>query len=35
MEREQGNEGGTNCDHAHDGTAVARRSLHLLGLSEF
>ena len=23
MEREQGNEGGKNCDHAHDGTAVA------------
>jgi hypothetical protein len=35
MEREQGNEGGKNCDHAHDGTAVARKSLHLLDLSEF
>ena len=35
MEREQGNEGGKNCDHAHDGTAVARKFLDLLDLSEF
>jgi hypothetical protein len=34
-EREQGNEGGKNCDHDHDGTAVARKSLHFLDLSEF
>jgi hypothetical protein len=34
-EREQGNEGGKNCDHAHDGMAVARKSLAFLCLSEF
>ena len=34
-EREQGNEGGKNCDHAHDGTAVTRKSLDFLDLSEF
>ena len=34
-EREQGNEGGKNCDHAHDGMAVARKSLDFLDLSEF
>ena len=34
-EREQGNEGGKNCDHAHDGTAVAQKSLDFPGLSEF
>jgi hypothetical protein len=31
----QGNEAGKNCDHAHDGMAVARKSLDFLGLSEF
>jgi hypothetical protein len=34
-EREQGNECGKNCDHAHDGMAVARKSPAFLGLSEF
>jgi hypothetical protein len=34
-EREQGNQGGKNCDHAHDGMAVARKSPAFLGLSEF
>ena len=34
-EREQGNEGGKNCDHAHNGMAVARKSPAFLGLSEF
>jgi hypothetical protein len=28
-------EGGKNCDHAHDGMAVARKSLDCLDLSEF
>jgi hypothetical protein len=28
-------EGGKNCDYAHDGTMVARKSLDLLDLSEF
>ena len=34
-EREQGNEGGKNRDHAPDGTAMSRKSLASLGLSEF
>ncbi len=34
-EREQGNEGGENCDHAHNGMAVARKSPAFLGLSVF
>ena len=34
-EREQGNEGGKNCDHAHDGMAVTRKSLAFFGLSKF
>jgi hypothetical protein len=34
-EREQGNEGGKNYDHAHDGMAVTQISLAFLGLSEF
>ena len=34
-EREQGNEGGKNGDHAHNGMAVARKSPAFLGLSEF
>ena len=34
-EREQGNEGGKNCEHAHDGMAVTRKSLAFLGLWEF
>jgi len=34
-EREQRNEGGKNCDHAHDGIALARKSPDFLGLSEF
>jgi hypothetical protein len=34
-EREQGNEAGQNCDHAHDGMAVARNSLDFLDLSGF
>ncbi len=29
-EREHGNEGGKNCDHGHDGTVVARKSLDFL-----
>jgi hypothetical protein len=31
----QGNEGGKNCDHAHDGMEAARKSLDFLDLSEF
>ena len=31
----QENEGGKNCDHAHDGMAVARKSLDFLDFSEF
>jgi hypothetical protein len=34
-EREQGNERGKNCDHAHDSMAMARKSLGFLDLSEF
>jgi hypothetical protein len=34
-EREQGNEGGKNCDHAHDGMAGTRKSLEFLHVSEF
>jgi hypothetical protein len=34
-EREQGNEGGKNCEHGHDGMAVTRKSLAFLGLLEF
>ena len=34
-EREQGNEGGKNCEHAHDGMAVTRKSPAFLGLLEF
>ena len=34
-ESEHGNDGGKNCDDAPDGTAVARKSLASLGLSEF
>ena len=34
-EREQGNEGGKNCDHAHDGMAVARKSLAFLNFQGF
>ena len=34
-ESEDGNDGGENRDHARDGTAVARKSLASLGLSEF
>ena len=34
-EREQGNEGGKNCDHAHNGMAVARKYLAFTGLSDF
>ena len=34
-EREQGNEGGKNCDHAHDGMAVARKSLAFLNFRSF
>ena len=34
-EREQVNEAGQNCDHAHDGMAVARNSLDFLDLSGF
>ena len=34
-ESEDGNDGGKNRDHARDGTAVARKSLVTLGLSEF
>jgi hypothetical protein len=34
-ERERGNEGGKNCDHAHDGMALTRKSLAFPGLLEF
>ena len=34
-EGEQGNEGGKNRDHAHDGMAVAQKSLGFLSVSEF
>src|SRR5665647_3551585 len=34
-EREQGNECGKNCDHAHDGMAVARKSLAFLNFLSF
>jgi hypothetical protein len=34
-EREQGNVGGKNCEHAHDGMAVTRKSLAFFGLLEF
>jgi len=34
-EREQENEGGKNGDHAHNGMAVARKSLAFLDFSEF
>src|ERR1035437_6282461 len=34
-EREQGNEGGKNGDHAHDGMAVARKSLAFLNFRSF
>ena len=34
-EREQGNQGGKNCDHAHDGMAVARKSLAFLNFQGF
>ena len=34
-ESEHGNDSGKNRDHARDGTAVARKSLVILGLSEF
>ena len=34
-EREQGNEGRKNCDHAHDGMAVARKSLAFLNFLSF
>ena len=34
-EREQGNQGGMNCDHAHDGMAVARKSLAFLNFQGF
>ena len=34
-EREQGNEGGKNCEHTHDGMAVTRKSLAFFGLLEF
>jgi hypothetical protein len=33
--REQGNEAGQNCDHAHDGMAVSRNSLDFLDLWGF
>ena len=33
--RGQGNEAGQNCDHAHDGMAVARNSLDFLDLRGF
>ena len=33
--REQGDEGGKNCEHAHDGMAVTRKSLAFFGLLEF
>jgi hypothetical protein len=34
-ESEHGNDDGKNRDHARDGTAVARKSLVTLGVSEF
>jgi hypothetical protein len=34
-EREQGNEGGKNCDHAHDDMALARKSLAFLNCQDF
>jgi hypothetical protein len=34
-ESEDGYDGGENRDHAHNGMAVARKSLAFLGLSEF
>jgi hypothetical protein len=34
-EREQGNEGGKNCDHAHDDMALARKSLAFLNFQDF
>ena len=34
-ESEDGNDGGKNRDHAPDGTAMSRKSLASLGLSEF
>jgi hypothetical protein len=33
--REQGNEGGKNCDHAYNCIALARKSLHLLDFRSF
>jgi hypothetical protein len=32
---EQGNDGGKNRDHTHDGMAVAQKSLGFLRVSEF
>jgi hypothetical protein len=34
-ESEDGNDAGSNRDHAHNGMAVAQKSLAFLGLSEF
>jgi len=34
-ESEDGNDGGENRDHAHNGTDMARKSLGSLGISEF
>jgi hypothetical protein len=34
-EREQGNQGGKNCDHADKGMAGTRKSLGFLHVSEF
>src|SRR5664280_1630256 len=34
-EREQGNEAGKNCDHAHDDMALARKSLAFLNFQDF
>jgi hypothetical protein len=34
-EGEQGKKGGKNRDHAHDGMAVAQKSLGFLSVSEF
>jgi hypothetical protein len=34
-EGEQGNQGGKNRDHAHDGMAAAQKSLGFLRASEF
>jgi hypothetical protein len=34
-EREQRNESGNHCDHAHHGTAVAQKSLAVPDTSEF